>query len=206
MTEALAQAGFKRIVGRVGDARDQTSRGKLAGAFRFTEPASRMNAPLVHVVGGGSGPECIDVGISFDETRQFGSFRSHVPDLKQKVFAPMTSVRSSPNPARMAKVGSAPASSWLKVWRTCQPEAAGRCKDFKNERRGGRKRDLLRLQIRGRTDRRLQRPSLARVVRLVEDSVSAVTSHFALPVGSHATPTRGAKAFLKVGIRPAGTP
>src|ERR1700694_6107620 len=92
MTEALLQAGFQRVVRRVGDARNQTSGRKLAGAGGIGQCASRMNASPVRVVCGGYGIAAtvnawyVDSRISFDETRQLGSLGSHIADLKQKIL------------------------------------------------------------------------------------------------------------------------
>ena len=96
MTEALAQAGFERVVVGIRNAGDLADGAVNATAGRIGQRASGIEAPLVHVIFGGNrtrvchraaGAGRVHTGnvnrrIPFNESRQLHPCRTNVTDLQ----------------------------------------------------------------------------------------------------------------------------
>src|SRR5579872_1590116 len=92
MAEALAQAGFERVVAGIGDACD-FSDGTVDALSVRRQSASGIEATLVDIVFIGDGiPAGVDAGdedcrIAFDEARQTHAGGADVSDLQKPVLA-----------------------------------------------------------------------------------------------------------------------
>src|ERR1700719_3086873 len=141
-----------------------------------------MNAPEVRIARGGLRlrgltTRCreisryVDRRIAFHETRQLGSLGSYVADLEQKIGAE----RSLHVQVPVLRIGERKIRSQRQVGqRGCESAVGRRIAEVgigKIEECGGSQADLLGLQVGRSADGRLQWPALARVVRLVKDSV-----------------------------------
>ena len=95
MAEALAEAGFQCVVGRVGDAGDQAGGSEFAGAGIVCERASGIKAALISVIFTEwncrwTGRERRPLGLPSMKRGSFDPFRSDVADFEQKIVRQRT--------------------------------------------------------------------------------------------------------------------